>query len=860
MTALELLAQLRAVGVSLEADGDRLRVAAPPDVLTDALRSAITTHKPELLRHLAPARPADAELRPFPRTDRTPLSPGQERLWALVSRAPQSRRFNLPLAFRVRGPLDVAALGRAVDTIIARHDVLRSVIRHDATGAWSEVRPPGAQGAVTVVSPPSEVTPAWIAAHVESEANAPFDLAEGPPIRVVVVPFAADDALLTITKHHLVADGWSFEVFLDELAVAYGAELAGHSADLAPLPVQYADVAAWQRNRLTADRRAQAERFWSGHFAGAPSPLALHRPRSMDADQRLTATIAAESIAACEGLGSAEGTTPFVVCLAAYAAYLSAATRSADVILCTPAVGRERDELQGIIGYINNVLPVRLHVDAAATFRTFIRSVRQVMLHALEWQDLPFQDIAALPETQRVALTRGMFSYSARRIRSLRLAGCGVESLTVSGRSADFDLGLAIEAGEASLALHDGVLGTMPPATFLDGYIAFLADVVANPDDLLGALQARAAIAPLNGEATHRQAAAGTAAATDTDEITGMTVGLPEDPLELQLAVIWERLFGIRPIDADDNFFDLGGHSLLAVRLLDTIEREMGQRLTLAVLAEHPTVRRLARALTTQGWTPESGTLLRMRAGGDGVPVVLLHSFEGHLFLFNELAEQLAVHHPVFGFQAAGLDGSVQPHRTVDEMARHYLSLVDAQFGDALIVIAAMCFGVSVGLEMTRRRTAAGRPTHLVLIDSAWDQVVSSHRPGPRRSFAVRLGSRARHEFTRGRYWARETLRMLSASPYAKREARIRRRTAKAWLDYTPRPYDGRVTMLRTRTTVAEGDWKVQSLALVAVGDAETVYVPGDHFTLLRAPQVAGLAAAMMAAINRPSADDGQLP
>jgi thioesterase domain-containing protein len=207
----------------------------------------------------------------------------------------------------------------------------------------------------------------------------------------------------------------------------------------------------------------------------------------------------------------------------------------------------------------------------------------------------------------------------------------------------------------------------------------------------------------------------------------------------------------------------------------------------------------------------------------------------------------------VYGCQAVGLDGAATPLQTVEQMAAHYLTLVDEHFGDRPVILAAMCFGVSVALEMAQRRSRAGKPTHLMLIDSAWEHVVQTQPPGPRRSFAVRLRARAQDEITRGRYWMRESIRMLTGSPYARREARIRRNTAQAWFDYTPRPFDGRVTLLRTRSvTPGTDDWKVQSLDALGRGDAATIYVPGEHFTLLRGPHAASLADAMIAAIDRP--------
>ncbi len=850
MTFVELLQQLRAAGVQVVADGDRIRVVAPKDVLTTELRAAIAAHKPDLLRYLAAENDAVADLEPVVHTSRTPLSPGQERVWAIVSRAPDSRRYNLPLAFRVCGALDVLALQRAVETIVARHNVLRSVIRCDESDVWTEVLDHGVQEFFQLHEAPANVHLNWIHDRVESEANRLFDLSAGPLLHVALVTLGHDDHLLMITMHHIAADGWSFEIFLSELAFTYDAARAEQSIHLPPMVLQYADVAVWQRGRLTPARRQQCERFWKDHFSGTPRPLALFPARSNATDQRIKTQIPSEDIARSESLGAAEDTSPFVVCLAAYAAYVAATTGSDEAILCTPAVGRDRDDLQGIIGYINNVLPLRLKVTRNATFRELVRAARRTMLSALEMQDLPFQDIATLPETQRVPLTRGMFSYSGRQMQSLQLGDCSVEILPVPDRTSDFDLALSIEAGEATLASRADVLGPIEPSAFLARFVDFLGRACTHPDSTLADLLSRAAVPTLPGRKTRAPSRARMEGPEPDDG--QMVLGLPRDPLELQLALIWERILDTRPIAPDDNFFDLGGHSLLAVQLLNTIEREMGSRMDLSVLVRHPTVRSLARALLSGGWRPDPGSLIELQRGEPGPPFVLLHSFEGHLFLFNELAVRLSHHHPVFGLQAVGLDGAAHPHESVEQMAEHYLALLDERFGDAPIVLAAMCFGVSVGLEMAQRRTAVGKPTHLMLIDSSWEHLIRGSQDGAPRGIALRARERALREMTRLRWRVRESIRMVTGTPYARREARIRRRTARAWLDYMPRQYAGRLTLLRTKgNDPGTTDWKVETVETLARGDFQTIYVPGEHVTLLREPHVAGLAAAMVSAANQ---------
>lgn len=858
MKALDLLQRLKEAGVVLRTNGEKLQVNAPRDALTAELRSEIAQHKPALIELLDDRGPRRPELGPIEdRPDRTPLSPGQERLWKLISRQAESERYHLVHAFRLRGDLDRAALTAAVARLVGRHESLRSVVRREGANVFTELLPLPLDVVEWTDGPPT-ATDEWAHHHIAEEALRPFRISEEPLLRVSGATLAPNEHLLVFVMHHLVSDGWSFEVFFDELEAAYAALSDGEEPQLPPVALQYGDWVAWQRQRTTAERRKANEEHWESVFHDRPAALPLGRARSADVDVRRSAPMDASLVARVEQLAAERETTGFAVVLSAYAAVLAAATDTSDVIVCTPALGRDHDGLLGVIGYLNKVLPLRLRVDRERSFAELIDHTKRVIVEALGAQDLPLQDIAALPALSQTPLTRAMFSYHAAPLRGLRLANLGVQPIGTPNRAADFDLSCTVvhsgnEDGAlvAHLSHRAGVLDAGEGAALLERLAHVLGRATLEPREPVRELTRAVELVGAASEVAVPRAERPEAPSADS---LRMLEALPDDPLELQLAVLWERVLDIRPIAPGDDFFLLGGDSLRAVQLLDLIEQEMGHQVPLATLAEFPTVHGLASALRRGGWGPAEGSLIPMYAEARGVPVVMVHSFEGHVFLFNELARRVGESNPTYGLQARGLDGVGGFDRTVEDMAAHYLELIERQFADQRVALVGMCFSNSVALEMARRRTAAGNPVELILLDGAWEHLMVPDDHPLKLDFAGRMRDRAGRATARLRFIADGLRRALSSSGYARREGAVRRRTARAWRAYHPSPFPGTATLVRARRTADDPAkaWHVRAAESVAQGGVNVVVVPGHHFTILREPDVEGVAQAVVGAVSLP--------
>ncbi|GCE00305.1 non-ribosomal peptide synthetase [Embleya hyalina] len=387
-----------------------------------------------------------------------PLSFLQRRLWFLDRLRPDRADYNVASVLRLRGRVDPALLRRAVEGVLARHDVLRGRFVSGPDGPvqvsdpvrppWDEVYEPGAPD-------PGEAESAAFA-EARRRCAEPFDLARGPLFRATPIRIAAEDHLLVVVVHHAVVDGWSLPLFWAEVGAGYRALAGSGSAAATPEPVrppvQYADFAAWERADTT--RGAADLHYWRAKLAGASAteiPADRRRPAMFDeegasVDFELPETVARRTAEVARELGA----TPFVVLCAAFAVTAARLSGSADVVLGTPTAGRGRQypELADVIGPFVNTLVLRTHAEEERVFADLVREVRTTVLDATAHQDLPFErlveELRPERELNRHPLFRIMFALDRDEAGALDLPGVRTESVRIPHHSAKFDLGLTL--------------------------------------------------------------------------------------------------------------------------------------------------------------------------------------------------------------------------------------------------------------------------------------------------------------------------------------------------------------------------------------------------------------------------------
>ncbi len=344
-------------------------------------------------------------LEPISREGVLPASFMQDQLWFLNQLEPKSDAYNVPTAIRIKCALDVAALQKSLDLIIDRHEALRTTL-HFVDGVLSEKIAPSLSVQVWVTEIPG-ADESKLAGVLQAEAHRSFDLERGPLIRARLARMSATDHALLIVMHHAVSDGWSLDVFFRELETSYRAIVSGNSApNFAPLPVQYADFAQWQRRWLQGATEQRELAYWRQKLAGAP--VAVELPTDSDNAEQTEAKVGRIAVELPQALSAEivklsqrEGGTPFMVLMAALAITLHKWTGQTDMVLGTVVAGRNRREIEGLIGCFMNFLPLRFKISGAAAGFETLRAVKAEIIESQSHQDCPFEKIVESAKVER---------------------------------------------------------------------------------------------------------------------------------------------------------------------------------------------------------------------------------------------------------------------------------------------------------------------------------------------------------------------------------------------------------------------------------------------------------------------------
>ncbi len=356
---------------------------------------------------IGPRRSLDLATLPE-RPGRLPLSYAQQRLWFLDKLEGSSAEYNMRKALRLKGELDCPAFERALNALIARHETLRTRFDEE-DGEPSQVIEPAVHLPL-VVEDLSALEPAEGERRVElamrAEADTPFDLDRGPLLRVRLLKLAEREHIFLCTFHHIIFDGWSSAVFYRDLSAFYEAFRRGEeTAPLKALPVQYADYALWQRERLEGEELERQLAYWKSQLADAPAlalPTDLARPLQPSfAGGRHSLVLAPEIAARLKELSRQENATLFMTLLAAFQLLLCRYSGQEDISVGIPAANRNHVELEELIGFFLDTLVLRTDLSGAPSFRELLRRVQKVTLEAYAHADVPFEKLVQELQPER---------------------------------------------------------------------------------------------------------------------------------------------------------------------------------------------------------------------------------------------------------------------------------------------------------------------------------------------------------------------------------------------------------------------------------------------------------------------------
>ena len=439
-------------------------------------------------------RTRDAEL---------PLSYAQQRLWFLDQFEPNSAFYNIPMALRLVGNLKQAALEQSLQEIIHRHEALRTnFITVD--GKPSQIIQTETNWIVSVVDlkylsiTEQEITSQQLA---QQQVAQPFDLAKGTLIRATLVVLSETEHVLLVSMHHVVSDGWSMGVFVQELAALYNAYAQGQPSPLAPLPIQYADFAIWQRQWLQGEILQSQLSYWQQQLKDAPALLSLPTDRPRPAEQTYHGThqefaLSFELTSKLTKLSQEQGCTLFMTLLAAFDTLLYRYTGTEDILVGSPIANRDRSEIEGLIGFFVNTLVMRTDLAGNPSFSELLLRVREKAMEAYTHQDLPFEMLVEALEPERdlshTPLFQVMFVLQNAPTSELELTGLTVSPLLIKGTTSRFDLTLSMEYTPTGLVgwweYNSDLFDASTIERMTGNFVTLLEGIIANPKERISQL------------------------------------------------------------------------------------------------------------------------------------------------------------------------------------------------------------------------------------------------------------------------------------------------------------------------------------------------------------------------------------
>ncbi|WP_417831814.1 amino acid adenylation domain-containing protein [Terasakiella sp.] len=447
------LKELENQDIRLSCENDKLRINAPKGVMTQELSAQLSQRKEELLAHFLNHQ----TITTTPRDQDLPLSFAQQRLWFVDQLEKDSPAYNMPAALRLKGRLNINALERSLNEIVRRHEILRtSFPLKDGTPVQK------IHADLSLVLEKSDLSAMdtdtrelHIQNTIETECLTPFDLQTAPLIRGQLLKVSDEEHILLLSMHHIVSDGWSIGIIGRELSVLYKAFPNNKSADLPELDIQYGDFSQWQKSWMEGTDYRQQLDYWITHLKDAPHILDLPTDYARPALQTYhgkthTTYLSGNVQKTLHQIAREAGGTLFMPLLAAFALHIRSYSAQNDLIIGSPIANRNRPEVEDLIGFFANTLPLRLQINTTETFTDLLKQVQSETLKAYENQDVPFEKIVENLNIER-DLSRSPLAQVVFVLQNAPLHASGSTTAALDGLTLE---PIAFETGTVRLDLE----------------------------------------------------------------------------------------------------------------------------------------------------------------------------------------------------------------------------------------------------------------------------------------------------------------------------------------------------------------------------------------------------------------------
>jgi len=833
-----------------------------------------------------------------------PLSPMQELMLVHHLVNPGSSVLLDRVCYSLHGDLDTGALRRAWQEVAERHAILRTafmfdglkkpvqVVREKVTLPWEEHD----WSTLSVAD-----RQARLDASAEADRARGFDPTKAPLIRFVLAKTADDTHHFTLSIHHILSDRWSLGLIMREVFAFYEAFRLGEELPT-DRPGQYRDYIAWLQQRDLS----KAESHWRGLLKGVavptplPADLGSSDPPSQEKPNQEKdcgehwCRLSESETAGLRGMARQHRLTLNTLVQGAWALLLGRHCGRQDVVFGVTVSGRPADleGVESIVGLFTNNLPIRVHLSGGDTLVSWLRRLQEQQVELRQYKHSPPGKVG---EWGDVDPSRPLFESLVVFENDPVDAGLPQREPNLPQREKSLEVR---QIGGSSTTEYPLTLWAVPGQELLlrvtyecrrfdaDTIARVLKDFTTILQRMVGHAQRPLSEFPCDGLSLAPKATVDgsrlPASRADRSD-SRQTYVAPQDPLELRVAKIWEKVLGRNPISVTDTFFELGGNSLMAVRLFAEIEKTIGKRLPISILLQAPTVKHIAECLRDESWAQSWSSLVPVQPGGSRPPLFCIVPGGVYSIYYRDLANALGNDQPLYGLEPDHSDNDDRFQR-IEETAAHYIEEIRTVQPQGPYHVGGLCFGAVVAFEMAQQLKAQGETMGLVaLLDIATVEFTDAL---PRSSIMRKLWRRvatradleignlillpyrqklpyfvrklgmaafyAKRNVKRTFRWPADRLRRLFRPTSQQDLETVRDRQHRAFASYQPRVYPGRLTLFRaSKQTWGHDCDPTLGWGKLAGGGLEIYEIPGYHSSIALEPRVGVLAEKMRDCLDR---------
>lgn len=529
------------------------------------------------------------------------VSFGQERIWRHQILNNLSSIYNIPLSYKLQGPLDVDLFECCIKKVVQRHETLRTAITKMDDQPMQAIYPSISfcLRVVKLEDLPAAEKEAKVRELSAKEAKEPFDLKQAPLWRAKILHLTPNEHIFLFNIHHIVSDRWSVHLFMEEVVTFYEAGLQGKDDLVLPVPKQYRDFALEQKQWLGKKQESQLS-YWQEQLSGEVLPLLLpidkqRTPLVGYEGERQEFVVAEDVTQRLKQLTENNELTLYITLLGVFFTWLYQYTRQEDMVVCSPVAGRHRFQTKDSLGYFVNILPMAINLGNEPTFLEVLSRIKTFVGGTYKNLDIPFQTIAQLPNLVRTPLTRGFFALQPRAKR-LNFSQIDVSYQDLPTGTANFEIALFLEEKEGVLVgLIDYKTELFDAATIsemIDNFQSLLKNLLANPEQHLYSLPR------LKKELKELE--------LPLSNIREKYIA-PQKEKEKIIANIWQEILKVEKVGVNQNFFELGGQSMAVAQVIGKINEIFKKNLLIIDIFRYPTISTLADYLSKEKPVDGSG-------------------------------------------------------------------------------------------------------------------------------------------------------------------------------------------------------------------------------------------------------------